>query len=26
LCSPKSVAITGESIGCGGGIRGSIRY
>jgi NAD(P)-dependent dehydrogenase (short-subunit alcohol dehydrogenase family) len=26
LCSPKSAAITGESIGCGGGIRGSIRY
>jgi NAD(P)-dependent dehydrogenase (short-subunit alcohol dehydrogenase family) len=26
LCSPRSAAITGESIGCGGGIRGSIRY
>jgi NAD(P)-dependent dehydrogenase (short-subunit alcohol dehydrogenase family) len=26
LCSPKSASITGESIGCGGGIRGSIRY
>ncbi len=26
LCSPKSAAITGESIGCGGGIRGTIRY
>ena len=26
LCSPKSAAITGESIGCGGGIRGAIRY
>ncbi len=26
LCSPKSAAMTGESIGCGGGIRGSIRY
>jgi hypothetical protein len=26
LCSPKGAAITGESIGCGGGIRGTIRY
>ena len=26
LCSPKSAGITGESIGCGGGIRGTIRY
>jgi NAD(P)-dependent dehydrogenase (short-subunit alcohol dehydrogenase family) len=26
LCSPRSAAITGESIGCGGGIRGTIRY
>ncbi|HXW88652.1 MAG TPA: SDR family oxidoreductase [Streptosporangiaceae bacterium] len=26
LCSPKSASITGESIGCGGGIHGSIRY
>jgi NAD(P)-dependent dehydrogenase (short-subunit alcohol dehydrogenase family) len=26
LCSEKGAAITGESIGCGGGIRGSIRY
>jgi NAD(P)-dependent dehydrogenase (short-subunit alcohol dehydrogenase family) len=26
LCSPRSAAITGESIGCGGGIRGAIRY
>jgi len=26
LCSPKSAGITGESIGCGGGIRGPIRY
>jgi NAD(P)-dependent dehydrogenase (short-subunit alcohol dehydrogenase family) len=26
LCSPRAAAITGESIGCGGGIRGSIRY
>jgi NAD(P)-dependent dehydrogenase (short-subunit alcohol dehydrogenase family) len=26
LCSPKSAAITGESISCGGGIRGIIRY
>jgi NAD(P)-dependent dehydrogenase (short-subunit alcohol dehydrogenase family) len=26
LCSPKSAAITGESIGCGGGIPGTIRY
>jgi len=26
LCSPKGSGITGESIGCGGGIRGAIRY
>jgi len=26
LCSPRSNAITGESIGCGGGIRGVVRY
>lgn len=26
LCSPRSNAITGESIGCGGGIPGVIRY
>jgi NAD(P)-dependent dehydrogenase (short-subunit alcohol dehydrogenase family) len=26
LCSPRSAGITGESIGCGGGIRGPIRY
>jgi len=26
LCSPRSASITGESIGCGGGIRGAIRY
>ena len=26
LCSPKGGSITGESIGCGGGIRGAIRY
>jgi NAD(P)-dependent dehydrogenase (short-subunit alcohol dehydrogenase family) len=26
LCSPRSASITGESIGCGGGIRGTIRY
>jgi len=26
LCSPKSNSITGESIGCGGGIPGVIRY
>jgi NAD(P)-dependent dehydrogenase (short-subunit alcohol dehydrogenase family) len=26
LCSRRSAAITGESIGCGGGIRGTIRY
>jgi NAD(P)-dependent dehydrogenase (short-subunit alcohol dehydrogenase family) len=26
LCSPRSNSITGESIGCGGGIPGVIRY
>jgi len=26
LCSPKSASITGETIACGGGIHGSIRY
>ncbi len=26
LCSPRSAAVTGEAIGCGGGIRGTIRY
>lgn len=26
LCSPKAAAVTGEMIGCGGGLPGSIRY
>jgi hypothetical protein len=26
LCSPRSVAITGDAIAAGGGARGSIYY
>ena len=26
LASPKSVAITGDAIACGGGTRGTIHY
>ena len=26
LASPKSVAITGDAIACGGGVRGAIHY